>query len=89
MKTNNNIILKSCCSNINDSANKNIFIFENFEEPENNKKDTIKQLSLLNFSENSLLKNIIKNKYETSNNNGSKKARICLRLPMTSNINKI
>ena len=87
-KINNNNILKSCCSNTNNSAQKNNFIFEDFDQSNINKRDNVRQLSFLDFYENSFLKNTIKNKYEI-NNNSSKKARICLRLPMANNINKI
>lgn len=91
LTTNNNSILKSCCSNTNNfnSAKSNNFIFDDFDKNDINKRNPVKQFSFLNFDENYLLKNKIKNKYENFNNNGSRKARICLRLPMTNNINKI
>lgn len=91
LTTNNNSILKSCCSNTNNfnSAKSNNFIFDDFDKIDINKRNPVKQFSFLNFDENYLLKNKIKNKYENFNNNGSRKARICLRLPMTNNINKI
>ena len=91
LTTNNNSILKSCCSNTNNfnSAKSNNFIFDDFDKIDINKRNPVKQFSFLNFDENYLLNNKIKNKYENFNNNGSRKARICLRLPMTNNINKI
>ena len=91
LTTNNNSILKSCCSNTNNfnSAKSNNFIFDDFDKIDINKRNPVKQFSFLNFDENYLLKNKIKNKYENFNNNGSRKARICLRLPMTNTVNKI
>ena len=91
LTTNNNSILKSCCSNTNNfnSAKNNNFIFDDFDKIDINKRNPVKQFSFLNFDENYLLKNKIKNKYENFNNNGSRKARICLRLPMTNTVNKI
>ena len=88
MKINHNSILKSCFSNINNTSDKKrIFVFEDLDI---NKKNSSKKSSILNLNENILLKNKIKKKFDlNSNKSGVKKARICLKLPMLSGLNKI
>ena len=88
MKTSNNSILKSCCSFGSNLAKQNILNNKDSIQANTYKKNTNKEMNLLNFDENSFLKNTIKNKYEIHNNN-NKKTRICLRLPITNNKNKI
>jgi len=88
MKINQNLILKSCFSNIsNISDKKGIFVFEDLDI---NKKNSSKKSSILNINEKILLKNKIKKKFDlNTNKNGIKKSRICLKLPMLSGLNKI
>ena len=88
MKINHNSILKSCFSNINNTSDKKrIFVLEDLDI---NKKNSSKKSSILNLNENILLKNKIKKKFDlNSNKSGVKKARICLKLPMLSGLNKI
>lgn len=88
MKINHNSILKACFSNINNTLDKKgIFVFEDIDT---NKKNPNKKSSLLNSNENILIKNKIKKKSDLNNNkNGTKKSRICLKLPMLSDLNKI
>ena len=88
MKINHNSILKSCFSNINNTSDKKgIFVCEDLDL---NKKYSNKKTSLLNLNENILLKNKIKKKSDLNTNKiGFKKARICLKLPMLSGLNKI
>ena len=88
MKINQNLILKSCFSNIsNISDKKGIFVFEDLDI---NKKNSSKKGSILTINENILFKNKIKRKFDlNSNKTGVKKSRICLKLPMLSGINKI
>jgi hypothetical protein len=89
MKTNHNSILKACFSNINNTLDKKgIFVFEDLDIT--NKRNSKKKSSLLNSNENILIKNKIKTKFDLNNNkNGNKKSRICLKLPMLSDLNKI
>ena len=90
IKLNNNSILKSCFSNINNyTEKKNIRTSGDYGKINNNNKDSkdysFKKFSILNFDENSLLKNKIKKKLDTYiNKSGLKKARICLRLPINN-----
>ena len=89
MKTNHNSILKACFSNINNTLDKkSIFVFEDLDIT--NKRNSKKKSSLLNSNENILIKNKIKTKFDLNNNkNDTKKSRICLKLPMLSDLNKI
>ena len=87
IKTNNNSTLKSCFSNTNHNLDKkNFFIFDDSDKLDNNKKNSIYKYSILNLNENTLIKNKIKKKV---NINTYKETRICLKLPMMNNINKI
>ena len=87
IKLNNNSILKSCFTNINNyTVKKNIQKSGDYDKINNDNKDySFKKFSVLNFDENSLLKNKIKKKQEINiNKSGLKKARICLRLPINN-----
>ena len=89
IKLNNNSILKSCFTNINNyTGKKNIQKSGYYDKKNNDNKDySIKKFSILNFDENSLLKNKIKKKQEINiNKSGLKKARICLRLPINNKL---
>ena len=88
MKTNHNSILKACFSNINNTlGKKGIFVFEDINT---NKKNSNKKSSLFNSNESILIKNKLKKKFDlNSYKNGIKKSRICLKLPMLSDLNKI
>jgi hypothetical protein len=67
---------------------KSIFVFEDLDIT--NKRNSKKKSSLLNSNENILIKNKIKTKFDLNNNkNDTKKSRICLKLPMLSDLNKI
>ena len=79
LKIKNNSILKSCFSNINNNNNSRKKKLNDFNKIETNKK-----FSVINLDENSLFKNKIKQKNEDINKS-SKKSRICLRFPITSN----
>ena len=89
MKTNHNSILKACFSNINNILDKKgIFVFEDIDTT--NKKNSNKKSSLLHSNENILIRNKIKKKFDlNSNKNSIKKSRICLKLPMLCDLNKI
>ena len=87
LKINNNSILKSCFSNINNNNNskRNTRISDDYDKMDISKKDSIKKFSVLNLDESSSLKNKIIKKQEINNNkSGLKKARICLRLPISN-----
>ena len=88
MKTSHNSILKACFSNINNTmGKKGIFVFEDINT---NKKNSNKKSSLFNSNESILIKNKLKKKFDlNSYKNGIKKSRICLKLPMLSDLNKI
>jgi hypothetical protein len=64
-----------------------IFVFEDINT---NKKNSNKKSSLFNSNESILIKNKLKKKFDlNSYKNGIKKSRICLKLPMLSDLNKI